>query len=539
MHDTPRRPADLSPNELRFHPQKPVHWMSVGVLSATAVRLVLAKVMGGYLDKRELQSYSEQEVFDHSTQDELWLDFVADVGDGFDATYSVAYLESQPTLDVDTDEPLPRGDILIMGGDEVYPAAGWREYENRTKGPYQAALPQGEQSLYAIPGNHDWYDGLTSFLRLFGANRRIGGRQTHQRRSYWALQLPHRWWMIGIDAEFDAYLDTPQLDYFTEALSTMQPDDPVILCVPRPCWTWTEQDAQAFDRIDFFIREFIQPNGGQVHLVLTGDRHHYLHYREIDGARHLVTCGGGGAYLSATHTEPRVLEAPPPDSMVRNGSPVRRYQRGASYPSRRKSRALTLGIFTRLPLRNPSFIGLLGLIHLAGLLSYLHSPGAGVFASAATLGVTVAFASPSEGSKRLKHWAAAIAHGAAHLSLTGAATALWRYFELSGWLAYLAYVPLAGLVACVITSVYLVFATSFGINTNESFAGQSIDDYKCFLRMKVSSAGVTVYPIAVPKVGRKWRANPDGKPHEPWIVPTKPIRTRLIEEPYTIPTKPN
>ena len=35
-------------------------------------------------------------------------------------------------------------------------------------------------TVYAIPGNHDWYDGLTGFLRQFGQDRWLGGWRTHQ-----------------------------------------------------------------------------------------------------------------------------------------------------------------------------------------------------------------------------------------------------------------------------------------------------------------------------------------------------------------------
>lgn len=505
--------------------------------------------MGAYLDKRELQALSPQGVFDHTQGEELWLDYVADIGDGFNATYSVAYLTAQPDLapsnppgrfgrpSQERHDPLPRGDILVMGGDQVYPAANWRDYENRCKGPYQAAMPSGTGSLYAISGNHDWFDGLTSFLRVFCAERSIGARTTHQRRSYWAVKLPHRWWMIGIDAQFDAYLDSPQLQYFTEVLAEMEPDDPVILCVPRPSWVWTAEDPRAYDRVDYFIRTFIKPRGGKVPLIVTGDRHHYVHYREIGGPRHLITAGGGGAYLSPTHTLPDILEAPPPDSMARHGSPVRTYERGTSYPDRRKSWSFASGVFWRLPLRNPSFIGLLGLIHLLGLLTFFGSPGTALAGSAATLGITTAFANPSAGGRSWRHWIAGLGHGAAHVGLIMLGAWGWSTLDLSGWLAYLGYIPIAGLAATLVVSAYLFVAAGFGVNDNELFAAQSIEDAKCFLRMRIDEQGLTVYPIAVPKVGREWKANVDGGPDSSWIAPEKPINTHLIEKPFTIPGK--
>ena len=66
---------------------------------------------------------------------------MADTGDGFDATYSVAYLLAQPSLTVDG-ETLPRGQALVLGGDQVYPTAE-QPGATRTgsRGPFRAALP--------------------------------------------------------------------------------------------------------------------------------------------------------------------------------------------------------------------------------------------------------------------------------------------------------------------------------------------------------------------------------------------------------------
>jgi hypothetical protein len=82
-----------------------------------------------------------------------------------------------------------------MGGDQVYPTPSTEGYEDRLKGPYIAALPcpphgVPRPTLYALPGNHDWYDGLTAFLRLFVRVKtdNIGGWRTEQSRSYFAVE---------------------------------------------------------------------------------------------------------------------------------------------------------------------------------------------------------------------------------------------------------------------------------------------------------------------------------------------------------------
>src|SRR3954463_4307333 len=149
----------MDPRELGFTPQRPVGWLAPLLLLSTGLRTLLAILFGAYLDKRELQNALDGDVFtQEGTDGEIWLDYVADLGDGFHATYSVAYLLAQQSLEVG-DTVLPRGRLLLMGGDQVYPLARDDGYENRTKGPYRAALPETpcagpRPTLFALPGNH-------------------------------------------------------------------------------------------------------------------------------------------------------------------------------------------------------------------------------------------------------------------------------------------------------------------------------------------------------------------------------------------------
>jgi hypothetical protein len=252
----------MDPKELGFTPQRPVGWLAPLLLLNTGLRTLLAILFGAYLDKRELQNALDGDCFDHSaTEDgELWFDYVADLGDGFHATYSVAYLLAQPQLEVDG-ATLPRGRLLLLGGDQVYPLASSDAYESRMKGPYRAALPEPpigapRPTLFALPGNHDWYDGLTAFLRLFARRKdgHIGGWRTEQRRSYFAVKLPARWWLFAIDEQFGAYIDDPQLRYFESAAAAIQPGDRIVLMTPSPKWVKATDDPDTYDAIDYFIR---------------------------------------------------------------------------------------------------------------------------------------------------------------------------------------------------------------------------------------------------------------------------------------------
>src|SRR5262245_14810403 len=255
----PPRPA--SEGDLGFERRRAVRWFSPPLLGRAGMKVMLSAAFGDYLDKRELQqAFNDWVPDDHAADAELWLDVIADTADGFNPTYSVAWCASQQSLQPEgCDRPLPRGSYLVLAGDEVYPLGAPAEYENRFLGPYRAALPwtdpdtrphakrDGETDpegdaksdpthpvMYAIPGNHDWYDGLTGFMRVFGQKTWVGGRQTAQRRSYFALGLPHRHWLWGIDIQNDAYVDSAQIAYFRRAGKLMKPDDRLILCSAKP-----------------------------------------------------------------------------------------------------------------------------------------------------------------------------------------------------------------------------------------------------------------------------------------------------------------
>src|SRR5262245_64289925 len=104
---------------------------------------------------------------------EVWIDFVADTGDDHDVSLAVgSMLFSEYLLSGDEARVLPRGDILLFGGDTAYPAATANELQRRLLQPWNSLLRQkkGRQRprvLLGIPGNHDWYAGLDGFGRLF------------------------------------------------------------------------------------------------------------------------------------------------------------------------------------------------------------------------------------------------------------------------------------------------------------------------------------------------------------------------------------
>jgi hypothetical protein len=573
--DPQPRPRSLDPGELGFQPQPQVAWLAPRQLAGTAVRVLVSAEFGAYLDKRELQNALPAPIHDEGADEpEAWLDYVADVGDGFNSTYSVAYLLAQPSLTLDG-ASLPRGRMLLMGGDEVYPTASSERYEDRTKGPYRAALPScppGDRRphMYALPGNHDWYDGLTAFLRLFAKNGTdyIGGWRNVQARSYFAIRLPHKWWLMAIDAQFGTYLDDPQMHYFLTVKDQLRPGDRVILCPATPGWVETDNTPDAYNTIDYFVRNVLSVPGVEVKLLLSGDLHHYAHYCSDDavpaastagqpaapradpagvGERHLVTCGGGGAYLYPTHRLPQTLEVPPLASRSRRASPTRRYRLQESFPTPAGSRRFAAGVFARLPLRNPGFAALLGVLHLLYMLALLNVVRffsgnllrlsvVPVFLMGFILlaGTTFFAVPPTAGRRRARHYLLGVGHGAVHLGLGVAGAFAWAALPFAHWgiwLSLLAAVVLYGSVVTVVGTevvcLYLMLASSFGVNVNELYAGQGIEDAKCFLRMHIGAEGLTIYPVAIPTVCRKWTANPDGAEHQPWVEPAEPLDYEL------------
>jgi hypothetical protein len=555
-----RRPTSMDPQELGFVPQRPVGWLAPLLLLSTGLRTLLAVLFGAYLDKRELQNALSGDVFEQpGTGGELWLDYVADLGDGFHATYSVAYLLAQPQVEVGG-QLLPRGQVLLMGGDQVYPLARSDGYENRTKGPYRAALPESPPdaptpTLFALPGNHDWYDGLTAFLRLFARRKdgHLGAWRTQQHRSYFAVRLPADWWLFAIDEQFGAYIDDPQLLYFEKAAKAVGPQDRIILMTPSPTWVKAADKPEAYDAVDYFIRTILAPTGANVRLLVSGDLHHYARYTGED--RELITCGGGGAYLLGTHQLPEQLTVPPENTLTRSASRSRKYDLVSRFPDAKASRRMGWGVFHQVPRRNPGFATMLGIVQTLTMLAMAGAASSGggiqrLFSIPLLLMLvlimtgTILFAQPSSANenKHTRHWVLGIVHGFAQIALVAGGTWVWLHLSFHDWawpgplvVAAVVYGPIIGFVATQLLSLYMLVASYFDVNVNELFAGQGIEDAKSFLRMHIAADGtLTIHSIGIDRICRRWVADPAGDPHSSWLKPQEPLPVHLIEEPIIV-----
>ena len=573
-----RRPDSLA--DLPFPRHRATRWFDPRTLVQTGKFVALSSVFGTYADKREAQAIAPTEPFhDHSTAHDTWIDYVSDVGDGFNATYSLAYLLAQPKLDVTSEDgeesvPTTRGSVLVMGGDEVYPSASARAYEEKTKGPYNAAMPHSDDppALFAVPGNHDWYDGLTAFLRFFCQGGWVGGWKTEQRRSYFAVKLPQRWWLLGIDIQFDTYIDAPQIDYFRTVAAAIEDGDGIILCNAKPSWVeGGKPRSNAYATLDYFITVVLGKDQDQVRLMLAGDQHHYARYAEVDGERALITCGGGGAYLSATRLDKDGLTLPPAtlNADVVDKPPASTFAWRAAYPTPAESRRLALRVFHRLPGRNPWFVALMaGIQALAAyaVVSSLWRQSAGsatlaeewagltpawsvadalreprtVLAALLLVGSMVLF-SKRGGPRGV---VGGLVHGLGHVGavLVAVWVAAWLPVP-AGWadeaevaarLGWAAVV--GGVLATVVVSGYLYLAARLlDLHLNELFSAQSDEHHKSFLRLHIRDNGdLVVHPLKVPRVGTSWQVPVAADQGDPWITPTEPIGVHLIEAPVTI-----
>jgi len=118
------------------------------------------------------------------------------------------------------------------------------------------------------------------------------------------------------------------------------------------------------------------------------------------------------------------------------------------------------------------------------------------------------------------------------------------FSTLTGWhllLCGLLVGVVGGIVGSIIFAAFLFLVfTLFGWNSTEAFSSFRYSGYKNFLRIHVTEKAVTVYPIGIDKVCRKWRYDHDNASDEAsWLKPsTGTIEMRLIEKEFTIPAPP-
>jgi hypothetical protein len=228
--------------------------------------------------------------------------------------------------------------FALLSSDVLYPVGSANEYRDKFFRPYR----DYQAPIYAVPGNHDWYDGLTGFMRVFcrapqlaesprprllsaawwrkllwkspdtpddaalddaRGMRSAPAQAAEQPGPYWALDTgPLR--IIGIDTGLLGDIDEEQGAWLRRV---SQGTRPKILVTGSPIYVDGEHHPCAIaggGTVDDIVRD---PAHHYV-AAIGGDIHNYQHYPvDVDGRRiEYVVSGGGGAFMHATHVIPKV-----------------------------------------------------------------------------------------------------------------------------------------------------------------------------------------------------------------------------------------
>ena len=510
---------------------------------------------------------------------------------------------SQPALTLQgIDDALPRGEILFLGGDGVYPTANTTRYEDQLVTPYRMAFKAGvaegrsaidselaeRPHIFALPGNHDWYDSLVAFKQLFCSHvfndRKFatdkktltGGWHTRQRRSYFTLKLPQKWWLLAVDLQLSHNIDVAQLLYFESIIETMERGDKVILCLPEPYWEKYIKYQDVPEVVDKYrqkdesiakLDRYFEKQGVEVKAFVAGDLHHYRRFEDEHGVQKL-TAGGGGAFLHPTHDfDYRKAEMEAGRSLYFKGFSLR-----GEYPDYKTSKKMGWRDFGFL-FHNWTFGILTALIYfvLAFLVqgrpdgNRLNWTDRDLWWSTIKITLARVIDEPllilvilllllgliifTDSSSRKQKWIGGFLHGIAHL--TGAFIFGWLAYVVSLWISAKFDVPvppnatlsysaiwffsvlivsrLGGYIAgSFIMGAYLYISLHFfGRHSNEAFSALKIEGYKNFLRFHIDKSGtLTIYPIKIETVPATDEWTDAGE----YFKPAGGTRPELIED---------
>ena len=95
------------------------------------------------------------------------------------------------------------------------------------------------------------------------------------------------------------------------------------------------------------------------------------------------------------------------------------------------------------------------------------------------------------------------------------------------------------LTGSMIMGLYLLISlNAFGRHSNEAFSSLRIEDYRNFLRFHIAMDGtLTIFPIGIERVPRKWKEAVGATVYEPQLEPDDVAATapHLIEPPVVLP----
>jgi uncharacterized membrane protein HdeD (DUF308 family) len=245
---------------------------------------------------------------------------IGDPGEGDASQYSLAsrYLRLGQNDDVK---------FLVVSSDVIYPAGAIEDYEAKFYLPLQGFA----KPVYAIPGNHDWFDALEGFnanflepkaaraaiearvdadLKLTSTDARRIDRLTayaermrrlyavntgRQRAPFFELQTDD-FALIAIDTGILRSVDDRQRAWLERALERSRGKFAIAI-VGHPRFAGGRDTAEADEKFAALYQ--LLTNHG-VRIAMAGDTHDFEYYWEASrprGMHHFVN-GGGGAYLS-------------------------------------------------------------------------------------------------------------------------------------------------------------------------------------------------------------------------------------------------
>ena len=265
----------------------------------------------------------------YADKEEVAFVVLGDPGEGDDSQYQV--LRPLGAKSADTA-------FTFIVSDVIYPAGDWHEYRAKFYWPYKG-LPG---PIYAVPGNHDWYDGLSGFMMLLcgadpdlrppfkaSSNRfkravrdlvwrepseaqqdqldRIKEHRPEpsgQRLPYFAIELKELV-LVGIDTGIQSGIDAEQGEWLRRISSG--PKDKILL-TGKPLVVDAHRKACPIEGADgATVNQIVEDPSNRYIAVIGGDIHNFQRYpvRLPDDRvlQHIVT-GAAGAYTKATHTIP-------------------------------------------------------------------------------------------------------------------------------------------------------------------------------------------------------------------------------------------
>jgi hypothetical protein len=485
---------------------------------------------------------------------DVFIDYVADTGDDVEVSRAVAALVVGE-YDVEGPEgeriALPRGDILLFGGDTAYPVATVTEIEARLLKPWNEVFAeQGDgkrRALLGIPGNHDWFDGLDGFARMFrarsgplaedhpattpGAERPVRhfvswmeafamgkhvvkrralpvvGYEPVQRASYFALSLCPGVDLWGVDRQL-RQVNFQQRLFFWDRRSAA-PGQSLLLCLPDPLQDYLEPSHAGRGMLRALN---LDPKRDPM-LCLAGDTHHYERW-QMGPSVHVIA-GGGGAFLHGVR-------------MARG----KRKTPAVEFPGLRASKALLWSVPWRVATGGGGVIPHVCLAVLfapalqVGLRSgrMMDAVSAG---SAALAAIVLAFLA---GLRRrsfagvvLLATLAGVLMALVPMATHALFNAVRWWFELGAWpktRAILVY-ALAIFGGAWVFGLYLAALARFGLNHDQAFAALGHPGYKHFVRLRVRRDGSRIDAWAIGLVDPLGDPTPELVDHVTFVPPAR------------------